>query len=140
MFGVKEEQFDNFVGKIKTLLGKAGDGIDFDFEHLSSKDGDELRKTQANLIHKVRMALDDAGMKDKTIDLTTRYNSAWDSDSIPDGWTSWNTDGEAVTMNKEIMDKHNTTLSALINSINIMFYDQSPDDLNAGDDGHIMLK
>ena len=44
------------------MLKTAGDGVDFDFEHMSSKDDDSILKTFANFLNKLRKALDDAGM------------------------------------------------------------------------------
>jgi len=98
-FGVKDDQIAAFVDKVKFILSKAGDGVDLDFEHMSSKDGDVLLNTYAKMIKLLRAGLDEAGMQDKTIGYTTRYNAAWDEDSSPDGWTNWNTDGEAMKIN-----------------------------------------
>merc|ERR1711935_128066 len=79
---------------------------------------------------------DDGGMEDKTIGFTTRYNSAWDDDTIPDGWTEWNTDGESIIIDNYIK-KHNDgkKFSDYVDYVNIMFYDQSPDDLDAPQTG-----
>lgn len=131
--GVKEEQYDNFIGQIVTMLHKAGDGIDLDFEHLSVDDDDgKLRKNFAHLLKKLREGLDKEGLKEKTIGYTARYNAAWDDDTSPDGWTNWNTDGEALTINKELKEKYDgATLASLVDYAQIMFYDQSPDDLDA---------
>ena len=113
-FGIEPKQVDNFAGQVKSMLSKVGDGIDFDFEHLSVKDDGSLMKTFADMIYTTRKALDDAGMQDKTISYTARYNAAWTSDNLPDGWSSWQTDGEALKINHHLKSKYNTTFDACV--------------------------
>lgn len=95
--------------------------------HLSNDQGDDPdagRKNHAHLIYKVRKGLDSHGLQEKTIGYTTRYNAAWDDDSSPDGWTNWNNDGEALTMDNEIKDKYDgASLSDVVDYVNIMLYD-----------------
>ena len=61
-----------------------GDGIDFDWEHLSRYKGDDGHaKQQRQIVGKVIVALKDAlvakGMGDRIISFTPRYNAFWDS-------------------------------------------------------------
>lgn len=129
-FGIKDDQIASFVDKVKFILSKAGDGVDLDFEHMSSKDDDSLLNTYAKMVKLLRAGLDEAGMQDKTIGYTTRYNAAWNEDTSPDGWTNWNTDGEAMKIDT-VLQSHGGSLASVVDYVNIMFYDQDPTDLDA---------
>lgn len=62
-------------------------------------------------------------MTDKTIGFTTRYNAYWKSDNRPDGYTGFNTDGEALTINDALKADHKKDLGSVISYANLMFYD-----------------
>lgn len=109
-------------------MGQVGDGIDLDFEHLSDSDRDTQLKTMGTMIWKLRNALDAAGLKDKEIIFTTRYNAYWDH--APSGFTGWNTDGEALAIDAAIKS-HGSSLGEAVAQVNLMFYDQKPADINA---------
>jgi len=59
-----------------------------------------MLKTMATCLIEIRKHLDDAGLSSKKIVYTTRYNSFWNV--APDGWKSWNTDGEAKTIHEAL--------------------------------------
>lgn len=52
----------------------------------------------ASILTKTRAALNVAGMNNKTISYTCKYNAFWDTETgnIPKGWTAWQSDGEAL--------------------------------------------
>ena len=74
---IKESQIDAFVGECVKLLQLEGDGIDFDWEHLS--DDSSIRTQQLQTLGKtlfaLLQALDNEGLTDKQIGYTTRLNA-----------------------------------------------------------------
>ena len=57
---LRDDQIDTFVGKAVALLKVGGDGIDFDWEHLSNNPAQKLQqaKALATLMNRLRQQLD----------------------------------------------------------------------------------
>mmetsp|Transcript_30089 Transcript_30089/g.93076 ORF Transcript_30089/g.93076 Transcript_30089/m.93076 type:complete len:1269 (-) Transcript_30089:147-3953(-) len=98
---ISDDQVGPLVDMLVTLLERhGGDGIDFDWEHLSKyKDADPaLHAQQRRIVGKVIVALKDAlvaaGMGDKLITYTPRYNGFLANGAY--GSIPLQTDGEAV--------------------------------------------
>ena len=85
---------------VELLETVGGDGVDFDWEHLSEyKDiYDALHAQQRLIVGKVIVALKDAlvakGMGDRIISFTPRYNAFWDGGAY--GSAQFRTDGEGI--------------------------------------------
>ncbi|GGG07248.1 MULTISPECIES: glycosyl hydrolase family 18 protein [Cysteiniphilum] len=129
---ISPEQVDLLTDKIVTLLKTKGDGVDFDWEHLS--DDSSLRDQQievlANTLLTLRQKLDAAGMQDKEIGYTTRFNAFWDNDSRPQRYTAFNSDGEGLAIQK-VLNSKGSSLDKTVNWVNIMMYDVPPTDLDS---------
>merc|ERR1712174_176904 len=88
------------MGLVELLEKVGGDGIDFDWEHLSEfKDIDNaLHQQQRQIVGKVIVALKDAlvarGMADKLITYTPRYNAFLDGGNY--NTNQFRTDGEGI--------------------------------------------
>jgi len=80
-------------------------------------------------LYKLREGLDNAGLSDKSIGYTTRFNAFWDENSIPSGFSSYGTDGEGITINSYIEDNYGSSLNAVVDWVNIMMYDVAPSEL-----------
>ena len=98
---ISDDQVGPLVDMLVTLLERhGGDGIDFDWEHLSKyKDADPaLHAQQRRIVGKVIVALKDAlvaaGMGDKLITYTPRYNGFLANGAY--GSIPLQTDGEAI--------------------------------------------
>ena len=98
---ISDGQIDDVVAMLVELLETVGgDGIDFDWEHLSEyKDIDPgLHAQQRLIVGKVIVALKEAlvakGMGDRIISFTPRYNAFWDSGAY--GSAQFRTDGEGI--------------------------------------------
>lgn len=61
--------------------------MDFNFVHLSNENNDDQRKAMAHIFYKLRKALDDGYMTEKTIGYSCMYSAMWDEDTIPEGYT-----------------------------------------------------
>jgi GH18 family chitinase len=130
-------QIDTFVNMSVDLLKQYGDGIDFDWEHLSQLSGgdrnphaDEQLATLAETMLRLRQALDKAGLKDKVIGYTTRFNSFM-KNSKDVGFSGFNSDGEGLAINTYLKGK-GTSLEAVASFINIMAYDVPPNQMPDG--------
>ena len=128
-------QITNFVKKCVALLKMDGDGIDFDFEHLSEDSSIVMqqRKTLAKTMFKLRRELDRAGMKDKQIGYTTRFNAFWNGESKmrrPRSYRSFQTDGEGITIEK-VLNSMGSSLNRVVDWVNVMLYDIPPASLAA---------
>ena len=107
---IAEAQIPDFVDHCITLLklggGEWADGIDFDWEHLSQDPliKSQQRKTLAKTLHALRKAMDKAGMQNKTIGYTTRFNAFWDKEhrNVPDGYDHFASDGEGLTIEETL--------------------------------------
>ena len=137
---LREDQIPHFVELCVKLLkldnGKMGDGIDFDWEHLSddARIKDEQRMRLAKTMLALRAALDNAGMQDKTVGYTTRFNAFWDDKhgNIPAHYTSFESDGEGLKI-AETMNELGASLNDVVDWVHIMEYDVRPSDLNCPD-------
>lgn len=134
---VSDEQVPAFVEQCVELLKVAGDGIDFDWEHLS--DNAEARSQQRKVLGKIfpalRKALDDNGMSDKLIGYTTRFNAFWNDENRPSGVSEFPSDGEGLDIAEELAEQ-GSSLDEIVDWVNIMLYDVPPKDL--GSDSHTL--
>ena len=125
---ISDEQIPLFVEKVVQLLRLGGDGVDFDWEHLSQyKHSDEAlfrqqRAVVGKTISALRKGLDAAGMHDKHISYTTRWNCFWTSADAHNHAQAktFDSDGECLDtfQNMESMDQ--------LSWINLMMYDAGP--------------
>ena len=132
---ISDEQIPAFVNQCVELLKLAGDGIDFDWEHLSTTDSSivyQQRRVLGKIFPELRKALDDAGMPEKLIGYTTRFNAFWIDGSRPEGVTAFPSDGEGIDVVNAI-NESGTSVDDCLDWINIMMYDVPPQDLGAAD-------
>ena len=125
---ISDAQIPLFVEKVVQLLRLGGDGVDFDWEHVSQyKHSDEaLFRQQRAIIGKtisaLRKGMDAAGMHDKHISYTTRWNCFWTSADAHNHAQAktFDSDGECLDtfQNMESMDQ--------LSWINLMMYDAGP--------------
>lgn len=127
---LSDEQIPAFVERCVALLQLAGDGIDFDWEHLSTHA--DIREQQRRVLGKIfpalRQALDAVGLSHKQIGYTTRFNAFWNDASRPAGVTAFISDGEGLDVIQAIADAGSTVADCL-DWVNIMMYDVPPGDL-----------
>ena len=128
---IKKNQIDKFVSMVVDLLKVSGDGVDFDWEHLNqlangqaNPNATEQKEILAETMLKLRQALDAAGMKDKEIGYTTRFN-AFMADSKQYGFPGFQSDGEGLAID-DWLKTHGSSLNKVINNVNIMAYDVGP--------------
>ena len=111
---------------VELLETVGGDGIDFDWEHLSAyKDSDPALHAQQRLIvGKVIVALKDAlvakGMGDRIISYTPRYNAFWDGGAY--GSAQFRTDGEGIDVVEYVAENSAYGVDA-IDYVHFMMYD-----------------
>ena len=124
---IQESQIDAFVAECVKLLKLEGDGIDFDWEHLS--DHSSIRAQQLDTLGKtlvaLRKALDEEGLQDKQIGYTARLGTFWNSASIPSGYTTFTTDGEGIEIAKAV-EGMGSKLNDVLDFANVMMYDVPP--------------
>jgi len=129
---ISDDQIPTFVAYCVNLLQVAGDGIDFDWEHLS--DNDDISTQQRAVLGKIlpalRQALDDAGMSDKLLGYTTRFNAFWDDSTRPLGFSTFTTDGEGLDIAADLTEQ-GSSFDQVVDWANIMLYDVPPADLGA---------
>jgi len=95
------DQVQSFADKVAHLLGTVGDGINLDFEHISSSGNkQEQLKVMAHLLHYTRRALISARIKWKEITYTCRYNAIYNDTNRPEGFKKHDSDGELVEIAK----------------------------------------
>lgn len=113
-------------------MKKSGDGIDFDWEHLSADASirDEQLETIASVMLALRSGLNRAGLNDKLIGYTTRFNAFWDDSSRPSGVTTFSSDGEGIQIDKYLKGK-GSSMKQVVDFANIMLYDVPPEQLGA---------
>lgn len=126
------DQVDAFVGKCVELLKISGDGVDLDWEHLSTNMDirDQQLKTVGQVFLKLRQGFDANGLKDKQIGWTTRWNAFYDNSTRPDGYKVYDSDGEGIEIEKELQ-ANGSSLKKVVDWVNIMFYDMAPADVGA---------
>ncbi|WP_325099827.1 glycosyl hydrolase family 18 protein [Allofrancisella guangzhouensis] len=130
---IKPEQIDSFVTQCVNLLKQYGDGIDFDWEHLHqlangqpNPNAKEQTDTLAKTMLKLRQALDDAGMYDKEVGYTTRFNAFFGNSEDHAFPAKFNSDGEGLAIDGWLKD-HGSSLNEVVNWVNIMAYDVGPE-------------
>merc|ERR1711933_647407 len=124
---IADDQVDSLVDMLVELLEKVGgDGIDFDWEHLSEyKDIDNAVHAQQRLIvGKVIVALKDAlvarGMADKLITYTPRYNAFLQGGAYNSN--EFRTDGEGIDIVEYVVANSAHGVDA-IDFVHYMMYD-----------------
>jgi hypothetical protein len=129
---IRADQEDHLVSKLIELVSKYGDGIDFDFEHMSDDATfrDQQLKSLASVLKKLRTGLDAAGHVDKIIVYTTRFNAFYNSSTRPAGWKQYKSDGEGIQVDTALKAL-GTSLQKTVTAVNIMMYDVPPADLGA---------
>ncbi|TDT72788.1 glycosyl hydrolase family 18 (putative chitinase), partial [Allofrancisella inopinata] len=135
---ISDDQIDAFVNQVIELLKLGGDGVDFDWEHLSQlADGspnpnkEQQLATLAKTLKTLRKKLDDEGMSDKQIGYTTRFNAFFESSKDHGFAADFNSDGEGIAIEKWLKDNE-SSLDEVVNWVNIMAYDVSPNDMPNG--------
>lgn len=121
---ITDAQISEFVDQVVTLLKYEGDGVDFDWEHLSASSDASVKTQQRAIVGKtikaLRAAFNANGLSDKTISYTTRWNCFWTSDEAASyGALTFDSDGECL----------DTLAHASVEDIswvNLMMYDAGP--------------
>lgn len=129
---ISDDQVPDFVDYCVNLLQNWGDGIDLDWEHLSKDPSTsyQQRRVLGKVYPALRKALDDAGLTDKTLSYTTRFNSFWNDSDRPEGVTAFASDGEGIDI-AGTMAEEGSSFQECVDWVNIMMYDVSPSDLGA---------
>ena len=129
---IRVNQIDKFVDMVVDLLKVSGDGVDFDWEYLhqlangqANPNAQAQTEILAKTMLKLREALDTAGLQDKEIGYTTRFN-AFMADSSKYGFAGFNSDGEGLDINNWLK-ANDSSLNKVVNWNNIMAYDVGPD-------------
>lgn len=60
----------------------------------------------AKLLHTTRHHLNNAGLNDKTIGYSTRYNAFWNDTNRPNGYVGYDNDGEVLRINSVLIDMY----------------------------------
>ncbi|MDQ7831792.1 MAG: glycosyl hydrolase family 18 protein [Desulfovibrionaceae bacterium] len=131
---VTDEQIPALVDYLVRLLQLSGDGVDFDWEHLSTAPDPDVKNQQRRVLGKIfaalRSALDAAGLSHRQIGYTTRFNAFWDDATRPEGVTAFESDGEGIAV-ADAATAAGSPLADCLNWINIMMYDVPPTALGA---------
>lgn len=69
--------------------------------------------------------MDAAGMKNKQIGYTTRFNAFWDDSNRPSGIQAFASEGEGIIIDNTLKAK-GSSLKQVVNFVNIMLYDVPP--------------
>lgn len=143
-YTISPDQVDKFVDMMVNLLKHAGDGIDFDFEHLQqiyvyneggkpNPQAEEEIAVLAETMMKLRQRLDQEGMQDKQIGYTTRFNAFMKNSAnygfkggTPNG--GFYSDGEGLAID-DWLRAHGSSLNKVVNWVNIMAYDTAPNNM-----------
>jgi len=122
---LRDDQINTFATQVVNLLKVAGDGVDLDWEHISEGDQNDKeswsqrRHIIGKTIKAIWSKLREAGMSDKTISYTARFNCFWTPSDANDAWAmSWPTDGECLDSFKHAVVEH-------VNWVNLKMYDVS---------------
>jgi len=128
---IAPDQVNDFVDEVLGLLNESGDGIDFDWEHLSDDPSiaTQQRETLAEVLLTLNQRLRQEGMNDKMVGYTTRFN-AFMEDSTKYGFGGFSSDGEGITIAKWLKD-HGTSLDDVVDWVNVMAYDVQPHNMPA---------
>jgi len=122
---ITDAQIPSLVDQVVGLLKLGGDGVDFDWEHLSTNSDPSVVKQQrpvlGKLVSALRKALNTNGMIDKHISYTTRWNCFWRSENAHlYGALTFASDGECLD-NFASMDSTDD-----VSWVNLMMYDAAP--------------
>ncbi|WP_407878140.1 glycosyl hydrolase family 18 protein, partial [Francisella sciaenopsi] len=135
---ISDSQIDTFVNQVVELLKIGGDGVDFDWEHLSqlangsvNPNKDQQLATLAKTLKTLREKLDAEGMTDKQIGYTTRFNAFFESSKAHGFANDFNSDGEGIAIEKWL-EENGSSLDKVVNWVNIMAYDVGPNDMPNG--------
>ena len=124
-----DQQVPAFVTECVKLLETGGDGVDFDWEHLSdNRFSEQSRSQQRHVLGKVMAALKKAlnshsNLSGKIIVYTTRHNAFWNPP--PQGIGAFLSDGEGIDTFKAIKSE-GLGPDDVISYVNIMCYDTPP--------------
>jgi len=122
---ITDAQIPMLVDQVVALLKIGGDGVDFDWEHLSTNSDPTINSQQRSvlgyMISALRKALDSNGMSDKHISYTTRWNCFWTSaDAHLWGALTFDSDGECLDTFAAMSS------TADVSWVNLMMYDAGP--------------
>merc|ERR1712232_1182236 len=122
---ISDEQIPTLVQQVVALLKLGGDGVDFDWEHLSTSSdaavNSQQRSVLGKLVSALRKALNDNGMSSKHISYTTRWNCFWTSaDAHKYSALTFASDGECLD-NFAAMSSTDD-----VSWVNLMMYDAAP--------------
>ena len=137
---ISDDQIQLFVTNCIDLLKITGDGIDFDWEHLS--ENADIKEQQRHVLGKIfpvlRTAMDENGLSDKLIGYTTRFNAFWGAGiPVPTNVTPFQSDGEGIDVNDALTNSGSSFADA-VDWANIMMYDVPPSSLGAPDNKFIL--
>lgn len=121
---ISDEQISTFVDQVVSLLKYSGDGVDLDWEHLSTdKDASVVKQQRAVLgktVKALRSAFKIEGLANRTISYTTRWNCFWTSDDAAQyNALSFASDGECL-------DTFAHASPDDVDWVNLMMYDAAP--------------
>ncbi len=127
---ISDEQIPAFVTKCVNLLKLSGDGIDFDWEHLSADASiaAQQRRVLGKVLPALRQALDENGLSGKLLGYTTRMNAFWNNATRPQGVTAYDSDGEGIDVGAA-MTEAGSSFNDCVDWVNIMMYDIPPGDM-----------
>jgi len=119
-----DAQIPAFTDKVVELLKYGGDGVDFDWEHLSTGATAALKTQQRAVLGKtikaLRSKLDSNGLQHKKISYTTRWNCFWTSADAPSyNALPFDSDGECL-------DTFQHASPSDVDWVNLMMYDAGP--------------
>lgn len=122
---ITDDQIPLFSEKVVNLLKLGGDGVDFDWEHLSTGGSAAIVQQQRAIVGKtishLRQALDDNGLQDKTISYTTRWNCFWTKeDAAKYNALAFDSDGECLDTFANLRSPND------VDWVNLMMYDAGP--------------
>ena len=124
-----DQQVPAFVTECVKLLETGGDGVDFDWEHLSHEGlSEQSRSQQRHVLGKVMAALRKAlnshsKLSGKIIVYTTQHNAFWNPP--PQGIGAFLSDGEGIDTFRAIKSE-GLRPNDVISFVNIMCYDTPP--------------
>jgi len=121
---ISDEQIPAFVDQVVALLNNSGDGVDLDWEHLSTgKDASTVQQQRAivgKTVSALRQAFNSNGLSDKSISYTTRWNCFWrNEDAAQYNALTFDSDGECL-------DTFSHASPDDVDWVNLMMYDAAP--------------
>ena len=123
-----DDQIEDLVDQLVSLLALGADGLDFDWEHLSQyKDADpalfsQQRRVVGKVIASLKTALVAAGMGDKIISYTPRYNAFFPTTGSDYGQKNLATDGEGIDVFDVLKTESEFGVDA-VDYVHLMMYD-----------------